>query len=448
MERRSHTRALGLWMNGARVGTWELLPHQGDVLKYEDTWVSAPEGRPLSLSLPFTPGNSPHKGDIVRAYFENLLPDSRDIRERIARRFKAGSTDAFDLLAQIGRDCAGALQMLPAGAVPARVDTIDAEPLSEAEIARILRETVAPPPLGGATDDDEHFRISIAGAQEKTAFLEVNGQWCRPKGTTPTSHIFKLPMGLVGNMKLDLSESVENEWLCSQLLKAYGLPVADCEPLTFEDQKVLSVKRFDRIWWNRGGTWLLRLPQEDMCQATATPPHLKYEADGGPGIDRIMGLLDGSMHREADRLRFFQSQVLFWMLCAPDGHAKNFSLSLRPGGAYALTPLYDVMSAYPVLGEGTGRISPHKVRLAMAVRAKNAHWKMEDVRRRHWLELGRRHGVVAPDGKDAESVVDGLVSRTPEVVRIVREMLPRSFPGRLADTILEGLLAAADTLAG
>lgn len=177
-------------------------------------------------------------------------------------------------------------------------------------------------------------------------------------------------------------------------------------------------------------------------------PHLKYEADGGPGIDRIMGLLDGSAHREADRLTLFRSQVLFWMLCAPDGHAKNFSLALRPGGAYALTPLYDVMSAYPLLGEGPGKLSPHRIRLAMAVRSKNAHWKMQDIQRRHWLGLGQRYGIVTSDGADAASIVDNLVARTPEVARTVRALLPEGFPQPLADRILQGLRHAADKLAG
>src|SRR5690606_1727297 len=133
----------------------------------------------------------------------------------------------------------------------------------------------------------------------------------------------KLPLGLVGNMRLDLTMSVENEWLCSEILAAYGIPVARTQPLQFEDMKVLAVERFDRIWWNPtdGTRWLIRLPQEDMCQATGTPPHLKYESEVGPGVDRIMGLLETSRQPERDRRTFFQAQLLFWMLCAPDGHA-------------------------------------------------------------------------------------------------------------------------------
>lgn len=438
-------------MNGAFVGTWSMQSQTGEALQYADEWVSSEQGRPLSLSLPFTPGNPPHRGDAVRTYFENLLPDSKDIRERVARRFQAGSTDAFSLLTEVGRDCVGALQILPAGETPANAQTLNATPLSEADVAQLLRSTVATPALGGTglTESDD-LRISIAGAQEKTALLWHDDNWWLPHGATPTTHILKLPLGLVGNMRLDLSESIENEWLCAEILAAYGMPIARTARLQFEDIKVLAVERFDREWWQSTNRkrWLIRLPQEDMCQATATPPHLKYESDGGPGIDRIMDLLATSREAERDRRTFFQAQVLFWMLCAPDGHAKNFSLFLRPGGAYELTPLYDVLSAYPLLGESPGKLSPFRVKMAMAVRAKNAHWRMRDILRRHWLTIGQRHGIVTPDGRGAAFVIDDLIARTPQVVRTVRTKLPKGFPRGLADSILNGLQTAADKLTG
>lgn len=191
----------------------------------------------------------------------------------------------------------------------------------------------------------------------------------------------------------------------------------------------------------------MRLPQEDLSQAKGLPPTAKYEADGGPGIDAIFQLLGGSMTRDLDRRVFFQAQVLFWMLCATDGHAKNFSLFIRPGGRYQLAPLYDVLSAYPVLGEGPSTISPHKAKLAMAVRTKNAHWKMADILRRHWLELGTRHGVVTADGRPAQAVVDELVTRTPELLAQVRAQLPHGFPADVADSILESVQGAAARLA-
>jgi serine/threonine-protein kinase HipA len=448
-ERAPRRQALGLWMNGDFVGTWRLAAGVGDILEYDARWQDAPHGRPLSLSLPFTPGGLPHRGDVVRAYFENLLPDSQEIRVRAARRFRARSTEAFDLLAQIGRDCVGALQILPDGMTPGDVRTIDATPLEESDVAGILRGAVAMPAMAGALPaDDDDFRISIAGAQEKTALAWIDGRWCLPRGSTPTTHILKLPMGLVGNRRLDLSHSVENEWLCSRILAGYGLPVAECEPLQFEDIKVLAVKRFDRAWLDGPtGRWLARLPQEDLCQATGTPAALKYESDGGPGIERIMGLLALSDTPQADRRTFLLAQLLFWMLRAPDGHAKNFSLSIRPKGAYRLTPLYDVMSAWPLVGEGPGRLSEHKIRMAMAIRSTNAHWRMKEIQRRHWLALGTRFGVLEDDGRDIEAIVDDLIDRTSGVIAHVEAGLPPGFPDAVASPVLRGLERAARQLA-
>jgi len=449
MGHRSHTRTLGLWMNGAFVGTWSLKPNAPDTLLYDQTWAQSEQGRPLSLSLPFTPGNAPHRGDKVRAYFENLLPDSKDIRERLARRFNTGSTSAFELLTEIGRDCVGALEILPEGATSAGTSPLQAQTLSEAQVAQILRGTTTLNAMGwGGLDDD--FRISIAGAQEKTALLLHDGQWCLPHGNTPTTHIFKLPLGLIGGMKLDMRHSIENEWMCSLILREFGLPVATCHPLQFEDVKALVVERFDRAWWTHpsGDSRLIRLPQEDMCQATGVPPDAKYEADGGPGIDRIFDVLDGSMTREQDRRDFFRAQLLFWMLCATDGHAKNFSLFLRPGGRYQLTPLYDVLSAYPVLGEGPSKISPFKAKMAMAVRSKNAHWKMRDIQRRHWLDLGARHGVLTDQGHEIEHVIDQVVEQTPAVIAAVKARLPQGFDQNVADAIFNGLRHSAERLIG
>lgn len=444
MGRRSHTRTLALWMNGERVGAWSASP-AGDELHYDASWLRSPQVRPLSLSLPFRPGNPPHKGNAVRDYFENLLPDSRPIRERLARRFKTATTDAFDLLTEIGRDCVGALQILPDGQDPGDVKTVQARPLDEAGVARALNATLMPSGFDERTADADEFRISIAGAQEKTALLWHEGRWWRPTGPTPTTHILKLPLGLVGNMKLDLRDSVENEWLCAQVLEAYGLPVARCHPLAFEGQRVLGVERFDRMWAD-DGAWIIRLPQEDMCQATGTPAHAKYEADGGPGIDRILEVLNASRRRVQDRENFFRAQLMFWLMCAPDGHAKNFSIALHAGGAFSMTPLYDVVSAYPVLGNGPNLVTPHRVKLAMALRCTNAHWRMRDILRRHWEAIGRRSGIVSASGQGVDGLIQDVIDRTPVALDAVAAKLPAGFPAHVADSILNGIAAAVRKL--
>jgi serine/threonine-protein kinase HipA len=439
-----HNKALGLWMNGHRVGTWRI-EAGSDVLQYDDAWVhDVALRRPLSLSLPFTPGNGPHKGEVVRFYFQNLLPDNEQILERIARRYKVGATDPNALLREIGRDCVGALQILPAGEAPPEEPEMQYEVLSEADVARLVRAVVSSTQSGDGGLDDDDFRISIAGAQEKTALLYWAGQWCRPLGATPTSHILKLPLGLIGNMQIDMRHSVENEWLCSKLVAAFGIPIAPCDMLRFEDQKVLAVERFDRSVWQE--KVLVRIPQEDMCQASGVSPILKYESDGGPGVDTIMNLLMRSRNPATDRFQFFMAQLLFWMLCATDGHAKNFSIFLRPQGLFEMTPLYDVISAYPILGAGPGKLSPHKARMAMAVRSKNAHWHMNKIMRRHWEAVGERYGIRSPQGLDVRTIIDQVVEMTPDVIARVEKQLPPDFPESVSTAIFHGLQDAANRL--
>ena len=245
----------------------------------------------------------------------------------------------------------------------------------------------------------------------------------RPHGATPTTHILKLPLGKAVQ-GIDLQTSVENEWLCSQILSAYGVPAAHCWMDKFGDQKVLVVERFDRRM-ARGQRWIVRLPQEDFCQATGTDRNQKYEADGGPGIEKIMDVLLGSAQPEQDRSDFFRTQILFWMLCAMDGHAKNFSIFLHAGGQYQLTPRYDVLSAYPVLGGGK--------RSTLASQGEDGHgcsgagrkhYNWDSILPRHWQSLAKRCGISA----HFDSIVTSLIRDTPKAIAHVQSVLPRNFP--------------------
>jgi serine/threonine-protein kinase HipA len=210
---------------------------------------------------------------------------------------------------------------------------------------------------------------------------------------------------------------------------------------TFGEQKTLVVERFDRRL-SADGRWFMRLPQEDFCQATATPPALKYENDGGPGIERIMGLLLGSDQSAADRRDFMRTQLVFWLLAAIDGHAKNFSIFLQAGGAYRLTPRYDILSAHPMLGHGRGKLSPHKIRMAMAVRGKNRHYRWKEISARHWLETAKRCGF-----SEMKSILEEVIAQTPKVVEKASAGLPRKFPAFIAESILTGTGNAARLLA-
>jgi len=429
---------LSVWMNGERVGTWTRTAAGTHEFRYVDAWLASPAARPISLAFPLRPSADPYRTG-VEAYFDNLLPDNRQIRERIHRRFKTESTAVFDLLQQIGRDCVGALQLLPIDAEAPDIRRITGRPLTDAEIAAELTAT-GTPVLGQLPDDTEPFRISLAGAQEKTALLWNKNSWHRPTGPTPTTHILKLPIGTLP-LGIDLSTSVENEWLCAQIVREFGLPVAPCHIKTFGDQKTLVVERFDRRLSSDNKYWL-RLPQEDFCQATGTAPAFKYESDGGPGMRRIATILQAS-HNAADDLRqFLRAQIVFWLLAAIDGHAKNFSLFILPGGAYRLTPLYDILSAHPILGHRQGQYAPEKVKMAMAVEGKSRHYRWAEIRARHWLETSKRCGV-----PDMPALLAELVETTPAVLDRVATSLPKKFPAAVAEAILAGVRRSAKQLA-
>ena len=435
-------------MNGERVGEWITSRRTASIFRYDESWASSPRARAISLSLPLT-ADLQVRGPAVDNYFDNLLPDNAAIRARIRARFRTDSAEAFDLLTAIGRDCVGAVQLLPPGEDPVGWNRVDATPLREGEVEQLLRQVTAATPL--APDEQDEFRISIAGAQEKTALLGMAGGWYRPHHATPTTHIVKLPLGIVGGFRGDFSDSVENEWLCAQFLREIGLPVAQSAIATFGGQRALVVTRFDRRWIGvdstavlkkrfkpQEGMWIARLPQEDFCQAMGRPQTQKYQADGGPSIIEGLTLLANSETATVDQTTFVLAQMAFWLLAATDGHGKNFSLFNHAGGSYRLTPLYDVLSAWPLIGNAHNQLPFKKAKLAMAIPGKNPHYRIAEVLARHWRTLAQKSGV--PDLWDR---IQGLVEVAPAAIDRLQESLPQGFPDRVYATIRTGIHSQA-----
>jgi serine/threonine-protein kinase HipA len=423
--------SLFVYMNGYEIG--EYIQRKGSMQEfvYSDSWQELKNAIPLSLSLPLT--DKKHKGDSVYNYFENLLPDSKDIRKRIQARFGAKTDKPFDLLSFIGKDCVGAIQLMTEQS-DVNVKKIEGTPLSKNKIAEELKNYKTLP-LGMSKDND--FRISLAGAQEKTALLWHDEKWQRPTSTTPTTHIFKLPIGKIEHSAIDLSDSVENEWLCLEILSKFNLPVPKVEIKNFEDIKVLIVERFDREL-SQDKTWIIRLPQEDMCQANGIAPGLKYESDGGPGISSIMELLKSSIQPEDDRKQFMRTVFLFWLLGAIDGHAKNFSIFLKQGGRFQLTPLYDVISAYPLAEKR--QIEYQDIKMAMALHSKNTHYHWCNMLPRHWLAESKEVNFPKTDMQD---IIDQSLSDLDDVINKVSSELPTDFPEDIANPIFEGMKRAS-----
>lgn len=373
-------------MNGVEVGMLEKTRGGGMSFTYHQDWLKNPLRRPISLSMPLSAQT--YSGHEVYNYFDNLLPDNPVVRERVMAKFGVPVDHPFDILAAIGHDCVGALQLLPE-----RTEynpEIQATPMSEVDIANQLRR-YRESPMGMEEDDD--FRISLAGVQEKTALLYQNGKWLKPHGATPTTHILKLPVGVIPNASgsIDLTGSCDNEWTCLEVIRQFGIPTTQAWVENFEDQRVLIVERFDRRWTS-DLDWVLRLPQEDFCQAMNLPSSKKYQADYGPGMIDCLRLLQNSSKTYEDRVNFIETQILFLLLSAPDGHAKNFSVHLQPGDNFCLTPVYDVLSIYPI----DNKQLMHRAKLAMGWMGttKGYRYKIQEIQLRHILFTAKKLGLL------------------------------------------------------
>lgn len=424
MARRKTRQPLDVLINGRRVGRLEKASTGAISFQYGEEWLGWEHRFAVSLSLPLTP--AAYRGAEVAAVFDNLLPDRDTVRRRVAERMGAQGTDFYSLLEAIGRDCVGAMQFLPEGGTDPEEVGVRGEPLSDARIEAILAD-LAQAPLG--LDREQEFRISVAGAQEKTALLRMDGQWFRPVGATPTTHILKPQLGQIPSADgmIDMSDSVDNEHYCMKVMQAFGLQVAQTEIVTFGARRVLVVERFDRRWRNAGH--ILRLPQEDCCQALGIPPTRKYQSDGGPSMRDILGLLKGADDPQADQVAFFKSQILFWLVGATDGHAKNFSIFLNPGGRFGLTPFYDVLSAQPAADRG--QIAPNRFRLAMSV-GTSRHYRLSEVMGRHFVQTGKAAGLGATAMRRA---ITELLDRAANAATAARSVMPADFAGEIHESI-------------
>jgi len=416
---------LTVFLNGRLVGHLKKETSGAIDFQYDPAWLHWEHTFPISLSLPLREDR--YIGDGVVAVLDNLLPDNAEIRRRVAARVSAEGADAYALLAAIGRDCVGALQFLPDGATPGPAGRIEGLPIDEERIGALLAN-LGPTPLGVSVEDEE-FRISIAGVQDKTALLFWKNKWYLPHASTGTTHILKPQIGVRGN-GLDLSKSVENEHLCMRLTSALGLPTAATEIQEFAGKRVLVIQRFDRQWTR--DKRLLRIPQEDCCQALSVPPVRKYQTDGGPGIRQILQFLKASDHPADDQRLFIKAQIAFWLLGATDGHAKNFSVFLHPGGGFRLTPLYDVMSAQPLLD--AKHIQRKQMRLAMAV-GDTRHYILDTILPRHFIQSAAQAGMSAGV---VNAVMTELLEQAPQAIATAQEQLPDDFPESISGSIIGG----------
>lgn len=323
-------------------------------LSYEAGYLAHPDAVPLSLSLPLRA--QPHAGAVIERWLDGLLPDLPADREQWRASVGAASVDPFDLLATpIGAECAGAVQFEPAAAARTGADDRPSvlEPIADADLADALRDLAEGARFGGWRMDPL-ASFSLAGTMPKLALRRSSAGWHRAVGDEPTSHILKPSVGIYPGQAI-------GEHLALATARGLGIDAARTEVAVIGDVETLVVQRYDRVRGPAGS--LVRIHQEDMCQALGRPGALRFQRDGGPSPADIAGLLHThSSDPAADIAALLRRLVFCWLIVANDAHAKNHALLHLPGGVCRLAPLYDTASWLPYTD-----VAAHDVHLAMAL---------------------------------------------------------------------------------
>jgi serine/threonine-protein kinase HipA len=318
---------LHVYWGREEVGMLEQVEERSREYRFRYTHAS----RPISLSLPLK--DEPFSASESRPFFEALLPEGT-VRERIANQLKLASSDSFGLLAELGRDCAGALQVLETTRMS---ETPSVEWLDEPELDDLI-EQLPRHPLGVQAGEDR-LRLSLAGVQDKAVLIRsADERFGKPLDGMPSTHILKPE--LPGN---DYPGLARNEYFCMRLADRCGLGVARVELAWYAGRACLVVERFDR---DRAAWPPARLHQEDLCQALGLTPEFKYQRAGWrlPSYRALAELLDlHSRSPGVDRLSAASAAIFHFLVGNADAHAKNISL-MHDDGAVRLAPLYDVVS--------------------------------------------------------------------------------------------------------
>lgn len=411
-------RALRIYLDGIPTGTVTQSAHGALGFTYDDEYAERADPTPLSLSLPVV--SNRHRDKAIRSYLEGLLPDSEGARQRWGREYNVSPNNPFALLAHVGRDAAGAVQILPPEADPsdAWARTGDIQWLGESEFAELVQVLAShqsdwdPGRFGG--------RWSLAGAQPKVALFRepASGRFGIPRDSTPTTVIVK--PAIAGYARHHI-----NEALCQRAASEAGVLAAESAVMEIGDVQVLTSTRYDRLY--DGTTWH-RVHQEDICQALSVHPSLKYQSDGGPGVGDIADLLNRLPieDRAVNAERFFKALAYNVLIGGTDAHAKNYSLVLV-GSRAQVSPLYDAASAAPY---------NQRERLHSSMKIGD-HWKMLDVTASDWRKVGRRLGIPADQ---AVAWVDELRMDLPAAFSRAAAALPESVrpeAARMTQRIIE-----------
>ena len=320
---------LVVWCFDQQAGTLSQTAN-GMEFAYAAGWLAG-EMPPVSQSLPL---DGRFDAAAAASFFGGLLPEGEP-RRLLARLLGVSESNDYSMLAMIAGDTAGALTLMPEGERPESVGG-DVEWLDDADLADLLTELPSRPMH---VDADGEYRLSLAGAQDKLpVVVDDLGRIGLTSGQTPSTHIVKTPIER-------LAHTVINETFCPLVGRHLGVDVVDATARRVAGHEFLLVERYDRRVLDDG---IVRLHQEDFCQALAVPTERKYQAEGGPSLADCFALVRRATTVPAQEvIKLLDDVALNFLLGNHDAHGKNFSLLYRPeSGRSVLAPAYDVLSTF------------------------------------------------------------------------------------------------------
>lgn len=354
------SRILDVYFNSKLVG--KLIQDKEGVIafKYNDMYISSNEACQISVSMPLR--QEQYEGNIPKAFFSGLLPDDI-IRHRLSRYLGISEKNSFALLEAVGGECAGALSLYPEGEIPPEAKKEDIQILDDKSLKEILDLLKRRPLLAGADD----IRLSLAGAQDKIAVRLVDGKIAIMKGSAPTTHIIKPIIE-------EIKDSVHNEVFCMRLAKLLKIEVPNVEIRWLDNIPYFLIERYDRIKEQDGN--IIRLHQEDFCQALGIIPEFKYEREGGAGIHDCFNLIqNNALQPAADRLAFINRLIFNYIIGNADAHCKNHSF-LYKTNIPVLAPAYDLFS--------TAVYAEISTKMAMRI---GKEYSPDKIFLRHWYQI-------------------------------------------------------------
>ena len=397
------SNSLNVFLNDKHIGILEKDGNGGIIFLY-----SSNADRILSLSLPIQ--KAPFENKQCRGFFNGLLPESEHTRITIGKKYGINPKNDFSILQAIGYDCAGAVSFFDSSDEQIsskylqETYEIDYTPLADNELEKFINELPQKPLATGVED----MRLSLAGVQDKTSVIVVDGQIEIPKSNVPTSHILKPAIN-------GFNETIENEFICIKAAKALGINVPDVKIGYANKTKYFLIQRYDREIINNK---IKRIHQEDFCQASNIPSVYKYQSEGGVDFKRCFEILRATSQPAVAINQFIQLMIFNYLIGNNDAHGKNFSILHYDNGEIKFAPAYDILCSqvYPELSN----------KMAMKI---GGHYKHDEILLRHFEKLANENDISFTQLK---KVIKNQCENLPNIV----ESVVNSFDNKIGKNIL------------